>query len=207
MGTEHLLDTLDKATGNSMDVFYKLYMDYFENKEDPGESLRIILEYPKVIGDKEDRHPQTIPRQSERRITLMFEEIISGTANRIAVMNLTKEAFYTKLYHTIFCSDSGLYPQSREEKAVALKILSEKVLDVPYYQITETCPISREEFTGLMNTLRPDMQEAVCMLRRQFPTVHERTAQILRISDRITDQKARIVFWGFVMSQLEHDRE
>ena len=205
MNREDLLNTLNKATANATDVFFDLYTEYLENGEEPEEALQIILEYPKIIGDSEDKNPLTIQRPDERKITLMFEDLICGTANRIAEMNLDQKDFYKKLYKIIFLSDSDLYPKSKEEKVIALKILSETAVDVPYFQITKTDPISKEEFAHAMDTLRPQICEALSMLRRSFPTVHERTAQILRIADSISDPKKRIIFWGFVMHQLQNN--
>ena len=84
MNRDSLLDTLNKATANAVDVYFDLYTNYFENSDRPQEALKIILEYPKKIGDIEDKNPQSIMRRDEYRITLIYEEIISGTASRIA---------------------------------------------------------------------------------------------------------------------------
>ncbi len=205
MNREDLLNTLNKATANATDVFFDLYTEYLENGGEPEEALQIILEYPKIIGDSEDKNPLTIQRPDERKITLMFEDLICGTANRIAEMNTEQKDFYKKLYKIIFLSDSDLYPKSKEEKVIALKILSETAADVPYFQITKTDPISREEFALAMDTLHPQICEVLSMLRRSFPTVHERTAQILRIADSISDSKKRIIFWNFVIHQLQNN--
>lgn len=205
MNREDLLNTLNKATANATDVFFDLYTEYLENGEEPEEALQIILEYPKIIGDSEDKNPLTIQRPDERKITLMFEDLICGTANRIAEMNPEQKDFYKKLYKIIFLSDSDLYPKSKEEKVIALKILSETAADVPYFQITKTDPISKEEFALAMDTLHPQICEVLSMLRRSFPTVHERTAQILRIADSISDSKKRIIFWNFVIHQLQNN--
>ncbi len=62
MNREDLLNTLNKATANATDVFFDLYTEYLENGEEPEEALQIILEYPKIIGDSEDKNPLTIQR-------------------------------------------------------------------------------------------------------------------------------------------------
>ena len=176
MNVEKLINTLETATGNATDVYYELYTEYIEKGDEPEEALKIILEYPEEIGDIYDKNPIRIVRQEESRLIPAFEEIISGVANRIAEKNPTKEDFYKKLYGTIFNSDSDLFPQSKEEKVIALKLLAESVKVVPYYQVKETEKISKEEFVESIELLRPKIQEAFYMLNRQFTTTPEETA-------------------------------
>jgi len=202
MDKESLLNTLTKATANATDVYFELYTNYLENGDAPEDALEIILEYPMEIGDTKDDNPHSIELQTESKINLIFEEIICGTANRIAEMNLEKKAFYQKLYSTIFDSTSDLYPQHKEEKVIALKILSEKALAVPYFQITETDKVTKEEFENAIENLRPNIQEAFCMLQRPFNSTTELVAQILRIAKRISNNKELLIFWTLLFNKL-----
>lgn len=202
LNKDSLLNTLNKATANATDVYFELYTSYFENGNEPEEALKIILEYPKEIGDSEDKNSKNITWQDENKNILIFEDIINGTAKRIAEMNLTKGDFYKKLYTVIFNSDDELFPQNKEQKVIALKILSERVKVVPYYQVIETDKVSREEFNEGINRLRPSIQEAFYMLRRRYVTTPERAAQILRIADNLLDKKDKIIFWTLIISEL-----
>ena len=207
MNRESLLNTLETAPGNATDVYFGLYTDYFENGDEPEEALRIILEYPDNIGDTKDRNPRNISRQDENRLICIYEEIISGTANRIMEMNLAKEDFYKKLYSVIFDSDNELFPQNKKEKVIALKILSESVNAVPYYQVIKTDRISRDEFREGIEKLRPSLQEAHYMLHHQFDTTPEEAAQILRIADSISDRKEQVIFWTVILNNLRKDND
>ena len=149
MNKENLLETLKRATANATDVYFELYTSYFENGDAPAEALEVILDYPGRIDDKNSK---SISYRDAVKMVCIFEDIVSGTASRIAKMNLTKEAFYQKLYEMIFASDNALYPQSKEEKVIALKILSERVLEVPYYQIVEL-DITEEDFDNAKKVL------------------------------------------------------
>lgn len=207
MNRESLLATLDNASANAADVYLRLYEDYFVKGDEPEEALRMILEYPREIGDVDDNNPQGITRQEENRITNSLEGVISGTVSRIADMNLTQGEFYKNLYTTLFESDNGVFPQSKEEKAITLKILSERVRAVPYYQVMETDRISKEEFEEGIENLQPHLQEAYYMLNRQFPTRPARAAEIMRIADTIADRKRRIVFWTVILNSLRNANE
>ena len=207
MNRDSLLATLDNASANATDVYLRLYEDYFVNGDEPDEALRIILEYPREIGDVDDNNPQGITRQEENRITNSLENVINGTVNRIADMNLTQREFYTNLYKSLFESDNGVFPQSKEEKAITLKILSENVRAVPYYQVMEIDRISREEFNEEIDNLETHLQEAYYMLNRQFSTTPARAAEIVRIADTIEDRKRRIVFWTVIINSLRNVNE
>lgn len=202
MEKESLLNTLDKATANAVDVYFDLYTKYFENGNEPEEALRIILEYPKEIGDTKDKNPQSISRQEETRLFFSLEELVCGIAERIAEMNLTQEEYYKRLYNNIFNSNNEVYPQSKEEKVIALKILSERAMAVPYFPIEETDRISREEFQQIVQDLRPSIQEAFYMLQRRFSTTPELGAQMVRIADKITGKKEQIIFWTVILNKL-----
>lgn len=202
MEKESLLNTLDKATANAVDVYFDLYTTYFEDGKEPEEALRTILEYPNEIGDTKDKNPQSISLQDETKLFFSLEELICGIAERLAEMNLPQDEYYKKLYRNVFNSDNELYPQSKEEKVIALKILSERVVAVPYFPIEEMDKISKEEFEQTVQDLRPSIQEAFCMLQRRFSNMPERIAQILRIADKITDKREKIIFWTVIINKM-----
>lgn len=204
MDKEVLLETLKKATADAYDVYFDLYSKYFENGDSPEEALEIILDYPGKIGDTEDKNPQQIKREDAKRITIAFGDLICATANRIAEFNYTKKEFYKKLYAAVFCSDNVIAPQSKEEKVIALKILSERAVAVPYYQLYDMESISEDEFDEIMRQIHPQLHEAFCMLQRQFPTIPEMVSQLLRIGDSISDRKKRIVFWTIAMGKFKN---
>ncbi len=202
MEKESLLNTLDKATANAVDVYFDLYTTYFEDGKEPEEALRTILEYPNEIGDTKDKNPQSISLQDETKLFFSLEELICGIAERLAEMNLPQDEYYKKLYRNVFNSDNELYPQSKEEKVIALKILSERAVAVPYFPIEEMDKISKEEFEQTVQDLRPSIQEAFCMLQRRFSNMRERIAQILRIADKITDKREKIIFWTVIINKM-----
>ena len=202
MEKESLLNTLDKATANAVDVYFDLYTTYFEDGKEPEEALRTILEYPNEIGDTKDKNHQSISLQDETKLFFSLEELICGIAERLAEMNLPQDEYYKKLYRNVFNSDNELYPQSKEEKVIALKILSERAVAVPYFPIEEMDKISKEEFEQTVQDLRPSIQEAFCMLQRRFSNMPERIAQILRIADKITDKREKIIFWTVIINKM-----
>ena len=202
MEKESLLNTLDKATANAVDVYFDLYTTYFEDGKEPEEALRTILEYPNEIGDTKDKNPQSISLQDETKLFFSLEELICGIAERLAEMNLPQDEYYKKLYRNVFNSDNELYPQSKEEKVIALKILSERAVAVPYFPIEEMDKISKEEFEQTVQDLRPSIQEAFCMLQRRFSNMPEGIAQILRIADKITDKREKIIFWTVIINKM-----
>lgn len=204
MDKEGLTKTLEKATANAYDVYFDLYTKYIENGDNPEEALEIILDYPGKIGDTEDKNPQYIKRKDEKCITSILDDLICGIANRIAEFNYTKKEFYQKLYAAVFCSDDAIAPQSKEEKVIALKILSERAVAVPYYQLYDIENISEDEFGETMRQIHPQLHEAFCMLQRQFTTMPEMVSQLLRIADSISDRRKRIVFWTIVMSKFKN---
>lgn len=208
MDREKLKNTLKKASGNTTDIFFTLYTDYFENGDNPVEALKTILEYPDKIGDQEDENPSNIIYKEECRLVAAFEEMITGVTNRIVELNLAKNDFYQKLYETIFQCDNEFFPHTKAEKVIALKILSESVSVVPYYQIIETEKVSKEEFESGIDKLWDYIQEAGHMLmHRQFPTTPEEAAQVLRVADGINDRKERIIFWTILINTLRRRGE
>lgn len=206
MDVERLMGTLKKASGNTTDIYFNLYMDYLENESDAAEALKIILEYPNEIGNKKDKDSINISYQEENRIVNIFEEMITGMTDRIVELNLEKDDFYRKLYLTIFDNDNELFPQKREEKVIALKILSERVNLVPYFQIIDTEKVSKEEFVDGIERLTEHIQEATHMLQRQFATTPDEAAQLLRIGDGIEDRKDRIILWTVLINELRREK-
>ncbi len=208
MDREGLLNTLKKASANTYDIYSELYARYFEKGDEPVEALSLILEYPYNIGDIEDETPREIKRQDENRITYVLEDLVCGVADRIAEMNYTKDIFYQKLYDAVFCSENELFPQSREEKVIALKILSEKAIAVPYFQIERVEEFSQNEFEETIEKLHPEIQEAVSMIQRRFDTMPELVMQLLRIEDTISEKRERALFWSIVINKFrDNDKE
>ena len=208
MNEEGLKKILENASGNTTDIYFEIYTDYFENGDNPVEALKIILEYSNEIGDRKDENPIKIDYREECRLVAAFEEMISGVTDRIVGMNLTKNEFYEKLYSAIFNSNNEIFPQTKEEKVIALKILSESVGAVPYYQILDVEKVSKEEFESGIVRLWSYMQEAIHMLmHRKFSTTPEEAAQVLRIADELTDWKDKVIFWTFLINALRRYKD
>lgn len=208
MDRESLIHTLKKATANAYDVYFELYVEYFEKGDDPAEALKAILEYPFEIGDTKDENPQKITVKEENRIAHALEDLVCGAADRIAEMNCSKDEFYKKLYSAVFCTNNELFPQSREEKVIALKILSEKAMAVPYFQIDHVDEFSKEEFEETITKIDSQIQEALCLMRRYFDTAPEMVAQLLRISDAISGRREKILFWTVIINKFRgNDRD
>ena len=182
-------------------------MDYLENETNAVEALKIILEYPHEIGDKKDKESTNISFQEENRIIGIFEEMIVGMTDRIVELNLAKDDFYEKLYLTIFKNTNEFFPQEKNEKVIALKILSERAKMVPYFPIIETEKISKEEFGDGILKLTQCIQEAMHMLQRQYVTTPDEAAQLVRIGDGIEDRKERIIFWTVLISALRREKD
>ena len=204
---ESLIRTLETASANQTDIYYGLYEDYFEKGDEPEKALQVIIEYAGSIGDVEDNNPLKITKQEENRISSVYEGIIYGVVERITEMNLPQEDFYKKLYAALFHSDNEFFPQAKNEKVVTLKILAERMLAIPYYQIIETEKISREEFTEGITDIQPSLREAFYMLNRQFATTPEEGAQIVRIADSISDKRQQIIFWTVIINNLRNSNE
>ena len=208
MDKENLINTLDKATANAFDVYFELYTKYFEGGDEPEAALELILEYPKEIGDTKDKNPQNIEHSDKSRITVVFTELICSTASRLAELNYTKQEFYKKLYEVVFCSSSELFPQKKEEKVIALQILSERAMAVPYWQIDKIEKVSKDEFEKTVSKLHPQIQEAFCMLRRRFDTTFEMVLQLLKIADTISERREQVIFWTVIINEIQNnDRE
>ncbi|MDE5933221.1 MAG: hypothetical protein K2H40_12190, partial [Lachnospiraceae bacterium] len=92
-----------------------------------------------------------------------------------------------------------------EEKVIALKILSERVDMVPYFQVIDTEKISKEEFEDGIGRLTEHIQEATHMLLRQYATTPDEAAQLLRIGEGIEDRKDRIIFWTILINELRRE--
>lgn len=207
MEVERLIETLERASGNTTDIYFSLYTDYIENESEAEEALKTILEYPKEIGDRKDKNPTNISYQEENRLIGIFEEMITGMTDRIVELNLAKDDFYKKLYSTIFHNNDELFPQDKKEKVIALKILSERVDVVPYFPIIETEKVSKEEFRDGIEKLTKHIQEVMHMLQRQYATTPDEAAQLLRIGDGIENKKDRIIFWTVLINALRREKD
>lgn len=205
MNRENLINTLDNATANAFDVYFELYTQYFEKEDKPEEALELILEYPGEIGDTKDKNPQNISRSDQSRIFGVFTELICSTASRLTQLNYTKQEYYKKLYETVFGSGSELFPQEKEEKVIALQILSERATAVPYWPIVKIEKVLKEEFDETVNKLRPQIREALCMLRRRFDNKFEMVSQLLRIADTITERRQQVIFWTVIVNEIRNN--
>lgn len=90
---------------------------------------------------------------------------------------------------------------------IALKILSERVDVVPYFQVIDTEKISKEEFGSGIRRLTERIQEATHMVQRQYATTPDEAAQLLRIGEGIADRKDRIIFWTVLINALRGEKD
>lgn len=195
---EKLLEIMKEAKGNSLDIYYTLFEEFLKDDDEPWTLLRSIMEFPGRIGN-DDGASEKIPQQVENEVVQEYKDYLFKTVKLLVEPNDTVEEFYEKLWHTVFFSPT--FPESAEKRAVILKLLTEDIPILPYYQAAGEIFMDNDAFSEHVLKLAPRIQEAIHMLNRHFPQKTAESSQIIRIGEGLSKEDA-CVYWALVINMI-----
>lgn len=197
--SEKLLKIIKEAQGNSLDIYYVLYEEHLKDNDNPSELLRLIMEFPNEIG-KNDGASEKVSPQIEDEAIRQYGSYLFDTVKLLIKSNDTVEEFYKKLWDTVFLSPTS--PKDSEQCAVILKLLSEEIPTLPYYQAVDEIFMENDEFSKRIYALTPRLQEAVHMLNRHFSQKTVESSQLLRLSKDLSKEDA-CVYWALLIKMIK----
>lgn len=193
---------LTSAPGNKYDIYYTLCNEYMLNATEPEKVLSQILSYGEKIGANDDSEATNLSNEEIRSIESKYMTLINEIVEVIVRENMDLTSFYKKLYETIFLSN--FLQQNNKTRAVFLKILSENVRFLPYYQAKNLLTMTNDEYREHFQNLKPYILEAVHMLNRNFDSLTEIASQIYHIERSISNDTDQIVFLSAVLGIIMH---
>lgn len=196
---DKLLKLLHEASGNSLDIYYVIFEEYLNNSDNPPELLRLILEFPDTIGH-DDGASEKVSPQVEKDILQQYKSFLVKTVELLVNKNSPVDLFYKELWKATFCAPTS--PKDTDQRAVTLKILNEDIPLLPYYQANDLVSMDSDDFAKELNTLKPQIQEAIHMLNRHFSQKTEESSQLLRLSNNLTRKEA-CIYWATLLSIIK----
>lgn len=126
---KRLLQIMQDAKGNSLDVYFVIYQEYLLCSENPETFLRMILEFPDKIGE-DDGISEKISPEEEYTTIQQYQTWLTDSIVLLIEPNDSADLFYKHLWQSVFCSPTS--PKEITQCAVILKLLNEKI---PFFHI------------------------------------------------------------------------
>lgn len=193
-----LIQFLQEAKGNVLDIFYDAYEQFMKGSESPQSFLPVIFEFTEKIGSHDEESIKvstTIQNEVEEHLS-----DIKNIAIRIAKENYAPDVFYANLWNDVFISSS--FSQSSEQCAVLLRMLNEDVPILPYYQALDLYCMEESEFKAALERVKQRVLESTHMLNRHFEQKTETISQLCRISKDLS-QEDTYVYWATMINLIE----
>lgn len=193
-----LVQFLQEAKGNILDIFYDVYERFLKDSQSPQSLLPIIFEFAERIGTDEDESLKVSDTIQEEVEEQLWE--IKDIALKIAKENHAPAVFYANLWKDIFASSAS--SQNSEQCAVLLRILNEDVPVLPYYQASDLCRMEDSDFKAALQRVKSRIVESTHMLNRHFDQKTETVSQLCRIANGLS-QEDTYVYWATMISVIE----
>ena len=195
---DKLVEFLQDAEGNTLDVFYDVYEQFLKDSKSPQTFLPIIFQFTGRIGSHEENSVKVseVVQDEVAQHLSKVKDIIT----KIAKENLTPDVFYSNLWKDIFVSSS--FSQSSEQCAALLGMLHKNILILPYYQAFDLCYMEESEFKASLERIRSRIVESTHMLNRHFKQKTETVSQLCRIAKDLS-QEDTYVYWATMISLIE----
>lgn len=192
---ERLLEIMQEAKGNSLDIYYVIYQEFLLNDEDPAALLRLIFDFPGRIGE-DDSASEKVSPQVESETIRQYQGFLINSVELLMKPNDPVDLFYKNLWKTVFCSPTA--PRELDQCAVILKFLNESIPTLPYFQAIDLISMENDEFIKRREDLKSRIQEAVHMFNRHFPQRTEEISQICRLGQSLSTEDA-CVYWATII--------
>lgn len=196
---KRLLQIMQDAKGNSLDVYFVIYQEYLLCSENPETFLRMILEFPDKIGE-DDGISEKISPEEEYTTIQQYQTWLTDSIVLLIEPNDSADLFYKHLWQSVFCSPTS--PKEITQCAVILKLLNEKIPVLPYYQATQLLSMENDEFVKRKEHLQPRIREAVHMLNRHFKQRTQEASQLYRLGEDLSSEDA-VVYWSTIISIVQ----
>lgn len=198
-------DILENAPGNKYDVYYVLSNECLSNAEEPDKILRQILTYSKKIGVEDGSEPTNLSTEEIKAAEQKYIDLINQIVQVLIQDNPSEEDFYKALYENVFFSK--LLPQNSKAKAIFIKILSENIRFIPYYQAENLLQMSNEKYRECLEKVKPNVLKALHMLNRNFDTLTEIASQLYNIETDIESRDDKIIFISAILGIIMHRQQ
>ena len=193
---------LASAPGNKYDIYYTLCNEYMLNAAEPDKILAQILSYAEKIGASDDSEPTNITSEEIKNVESKYIALINEIVEVMVQENMELDSFYKRLYESIFLSN--ILQQNNKTRAVFLKILSENVRFLPYYQAENLLIMANDEYREHFQGLKPYILKAMHMLNRNFDSLTEIASQIYQIEKSVPNDTDQIVFLSAILGMIMH---
>lgn len=192
---KRLSDMMAKKSGNSIDIYYTIYQEFFLHAENPSDLLKQVIEFPGNVGD-DSLAPQKISQQTVSETIKQYQSFLTSSVDLLIKQNLPLDSFYENLWKVVFCSPTS--PKDVESCAIILKSLKSNPA-LPYFQAIDLLEMDNKEFTSRLEKLRPHITEAIHMFNRHFPQKTQESSQICRLAQSLSFEDA-CVYWAAIIN-------
>lgn len=195
---ERICEVIDSIEINVLDVYFQLVSECIKGTTNPEERFQYIIEavQGKTFSEKEES--LYISESIINNKTDQYIEELVDYIRMLSERNYTADEFYSILYKHVF--DGELYPKETSMQSYLLYLLAERTPGIPYYQTKNLLKLSDKEYKSIVDRIQPQIEKSIAMLNRHFKSKTEEASQLYYISQDITSDDERIVYWSVVMS-------
>lgn len=195
---DRICEIINDVDTNVLDVFFLLISECLKGAMDVEQRFQYIIENAqrKTFSNKGESLyvSQNIINNNEEQYTKELSDYIRVLSER----NYSSEEFYGILYRHVF--NGELYPKETAIQSYLLYLLAERIPGIPYYQTKNLLKLPNDEYKAIVDKIQPQIQKAIAMMNRNFEFKTEESSQLYYISQDITSEEDKIVYWSVVMN-------
>lgn len=185
-----------EAAGNTTDIYYSVYEDYFKNSKTPWRELQAVIEYCKNVGS-DDNNPQRISENKRQNLIRNYNNALREIVHMLVNEGMELDAFYEKLYKIVF--KSGIFPQDDDVQVVLLELMARNYPDLPYYPIHNPLVMTNEDFLNAVQEILPQVRKGMSVVNRGLNSNTEIISQLWSIANELDSDKKKIIFLSAIV--------
>lgn len=198
---ERISEIINNVETNILDVYFQLFSECLKETTNPEQRFKYIIQNVSEKTFSEKGESLYISESIINNNTDQYTRELVDYIRTLSERNYPEDEFYAILYRYVFKGE--LYPKETAIQSYLLYLLAEKIPGIPYYQAKNLLKLSNEEYKEIVTGIQPQIEKMVAMLNRHFKSKTEETSQLYYISQDLTSDEEKIVYWSVVMSIMK----
>lgn len=199
-GKEQILELLKTLKGKKVNICGKVYEVLKQGKNQGAQLFQFFCENAEGITSSEESEAPSLFTDGEiLDYRKSYGKIVDGILEKILIEKPKKEDFYAILWQNITLEEIF-----KDEKA-QIFALYYVWLDsrIPYFELSETIHIEREEYREIIEKLLVKEQKARFILSSDFEQWAEVSYLLLELLDEVSDKKEKAVLLSCILQTRE----
>ena len=189
---------------NVLDIYTDLFVDFLKDAKDINYlNLQKIIELSDTDFDLDWDTLDDKEKKEVSYIGIKYQPLIKNIVSVLTINNDCPKQFYQRLFHEVF--ESELLKFSDREFGIVLFILSNLILELPYYQAKNTVLMDDKEYSEAISAIKPQINKGLYMLNNRLDSYTEQASQLHDIAESFGDRQKAIVFWAVIISNIKKE--